>query len=193
MVNMFHLFLLLFDVFDQNCSLAWNTSIGASLIIIRAGHRHETHLSFLFPFLSFWSEKVRCFIRKRMAKEMPLLAELSNCLSAYDETFQRIMRCFASAAESTPRPTHESPIIIQVQDLLSIDAELKRHLQRKKEWESRQKRIEELESKLGGLSKRINQLATKLQSTEIALQGCLSVASKLQKDVMQNGNRFSFE
>ena len=124
-----------------------------------------------------------------MAKEMPLLAELSNCLSAYDETFQRILHCIQVACEPSPRPTHESPIIIQVQDLLSIDAELKRHLQRKKDWEERQQRIEELEKRLSELSGVINQLAMTLQSTESALQGCLAVASKLQKDVMQ-GNKF---
>ena len=123
-----------------------------------------------------------------MAKEMPLLAELSNCLSAYDETFQRLLHCIEVACDTkAPRPTHESPIIIQVQDLLSIDAELKRHLQRKNDWEERQQRIEELEGTLSELSGRINQLAMKLQSTESALQGCLAVASKLQKDVMQGG------
>lgn len=127
-----------------------------------------------------------------MAKQMPLHAELSNCLTAYKETFERILQCISNACDSTQKK-HDSPITIQVQDLLSIDAELKRHLDRMDDWDSRQKRIEDLEQQLKQLSIRVNNFAQDLSSSQIALQGCLSIATKLQKGVMQRRQVSSIE
>jgi hypothetical protein len=120
-----------------------------------------------------------------MSREMPLLAELTNCLSAYHETFQRIMTYFSHAGD-TSQKKHDSPVIIQVQDLLSIDAELKRHVQRMDAWAERQAHIDELERELAGLSSRVNEFARSLSSTQIALQNCVAVASKLQKGVLDS-------
>lgn len=115
-----------------------------------------------------------------MAKEMPLLAELSNCLSAYKETFERILECIDNACD-TNHKKHDSPVILQVQDLLSIDAELKRHLMRMDEWKERQNKIEDLEKTLATLSNRVNEFAKNLSSAQTALQGCLVTAQKVQR------------
>ena len=89
---------------------------------------------------------------------MPLHAELSNCLTAYKETFEQILQCISSACDSTQKK-HDSPITIQVQDLISIDAELKRHLERMESWESRQQKIQKLEGELKELSRRVKEMA----------------------------------
>jgi len=120
-----------------------------------------------------------------MSREMPLLAELTNCLSAYHETFLRIMTYFNHAGDPTQKK-HDSPVIVQVQDLLSIDAELRRHVSRMDAWQERQARIERLEGELAGLSSRVNDFAKTLSSTQIALQDCVAVASKLQKGVLEH-------
>lgn len=119
-----------------------------------------------------------------MAKQMPLHAELSNCLAAYKDTLERILQCIMNACDSTQKK-HDSPIPIQVQDLLSIDAELKRHLNRMEKWDSRQETIESLEKELNDLSKEVNKYAQKLSDSQSELQGCLAVAKNLQKGVMQ--------
>ena len=49
----------------------------------------------------------------------------------------------------------------------------------------RQAQIETLEEELSQLSGRVNKFAKTLSSTETALQGCLLLANKLQKGVMQ--------
>lgn len=127
-----------------------------------------------------------------MAKQMPLLAELSNCLSAYTETSYRIFMCIKNTCDSTHKK-HDSPTIIQVQDLLSIDAELRRHLRRMEDWSERQQTIERLEEELTDLSTRVNKFAQVLSSTQTALQGCLVTASKLQKGVMQGDQMATIE
>lgn len=127
-----------------------------------------------------------------MAKQMPLHAELLNCLTAYKETFERILECIISASDSSQKK-HDSPITIQVQDLISIDAELKRHLERMESWESRQQKIQKLEGDLKELSRRVNEFAQNLSSSQIALQGCLLEATKLQKGVMQRRQIASIE
>ncbi|OHS93832.1 hypothetical protein TRFO_02354 [Tritrichomonas foetus] len=127
-----------------------------------------------------------------MAKQMPLHAELSNCLSAYKETFERILYCIVNACDSSHKK-HDSPITIQVQDLLSIDAELQRHLERMETWNSRQEQIEKLEQQLKSLSNRVNDFAQALSSSQTSLQGCLSIANKLQKGVMQRKQVSSIE
>ena len=115
-----------------------------------------------------------------MAKEMPLLAELSNCLSAYKETVERILTCIESACDPNHKK-HDSPVILQVQDLLSIDAELKRHLRRMDEWKERQNKIETLEQTLATLSNRVNEFAKSLSKAQTALQSCLATAQKIQR------------
>lgn len=112
---------------------------------------------------------------------MPLLAELLKCLSAYTETFQGILTCIASACDSTPRK-HDSPIILQVQDLLNIDTELRRHLKHQEEWETRQKTIKELEDRLNVLTTRINNFEEILSSTKRNLEYCVKSATKMQKE-----------
>lgn len=119
-----------------------------------------------------------------MAKQMPLRAELNNCLAAYRDTFERIMNCFDFSEDGNVKK-HESPPIIQVQDLISIDAELKRHSKRMDEWEERQERIKQLEAELDQLSSQINTFTRELNETEGVLEGCCTVARKLQKDVAQ--------
>lgn len=128
----------------------------------------------------------------KMAKQMPLHAELSNCLTAYKETFEQILQCISSACDSTQKK-HDSPITIQVQELLSIDAELKRHLDRMDSWDSRQKKIEDLEKQLKQLSIIVNKYAQDLYSSQMTLQENLAVATKLQKGVMQRRQVSSFE
>ncbi|KAH0788404.1 hypothetical protein GPJ56_007706 [Histomonas meleagridis] len=118
-----------------------------------------------------------------MSNQIPLIAELSNCLFAYKETFLRILTCIQNACDS--HKTYDSSIIIQVQDLLSIDAELKRHLSKVDQWNERQAQIKALEEELSQLSGRVNKFAKTLSSTETALQGCLMLANKLQKGVIQ--------
>ena len=111
---------------------------------------------------------------------MPLLAELSNCLSAYKETVERILTCIESACDPNHKK-HDSPVILQVQDLLSIDAELKRHLRRMDEWKERQNKIETLEQTLATLSNRVNEFAKSLSKAQTALQSCLATAQKIQR------------
>ena len=115
-----------------------------------------------------------------MAKEMPLLAELSNCLSAYKETVERILECIEHACDPNHKK-HDSPVILQVQDLLSIDAELKRHLLRMDEWRDRQNKIENLEKKLATLSNSVNDFAKNLSKAQTSLQGCLATAQRIQR------------
>ena len=118
-----------------------------------------------------------------MAKEMPLLAELSNCLNAYKETVDRILKCIESACDPNHKK-HDSPVILQVQDLLSIDAELQRHLRRMNEWKERQNKIETLEQTLATLSNRVNEFAKSLSQAQTALQGCLATAEKIQRSTV---------
>ncbi|EAY21083.1 hypothetical protein TVAG_282530 [Trichomonas vaginalis G3] len=117
-----------------------------------------------------------------MSKQMPLLAELSNCLSAYTESLERILKCIEHACDVNHKK-HDSPVILQVQDLLSIDAELKRHLLRMDEWSERRQKIEELEKTLSTLSMRVNDFAKNLSAAQTSLQGCLATAQKIQRSV----------
>lgn len=128
----------------------------------------------------------------KMTGQIPLLAELSNCLSAYAETFERIMSCVESACDSDHK-TNETPILIQIQDLLVIDGELKMNLKRMDQWRKRQNEIEKLEKELAKLSGRINNFAKTLSSSEAALQNCISIANKLQKGVAQRQQTTSIE
>ena len=135
-----------------------------------------------------------------MAKQMPLQAELMNCLSAYKETFERILGCIVNTCDSSHKK-HDSPITIQVQDLLSIDAELKRHLKRMEDWSRRQNDIEQLEKELKDLSSKVSDFAHALSASQTALQGCLTIAGNLQKGIAQrkraagslpNGDKLAF-
>ena len=117
-----------------------------------------------------------------MAKQMPLLAEISNCLTAYNETLERIIEGIVNSFDTNQR-RHDSPIIMQVQDLLSIDAELKRHLTRMEQWTKRQNEIEENEKKLNSLSTRVHNFAKILSTAQSNIQGCLSTAQKIQSDL----------
>jgi hypothetical protein len=55
-------------------------------------------------------------------------------------------------------------------------------------WKERQDRIEELERTLAGLCSRVNQFAQSLSASQIALQNCVAVASKLKKGVSERRN-----
>ena len=129
---------------------------------------------------------------QEMSNQMPLLAELSNCLSAYMETFERILSCIESACDSDHK-MDKTPILIQIQDLLVIDSELKRNLKRMEQWRKRQLEIEKLEKELSQISGRINIFAKNLSSSEASLQNCLSIANKLQKGVAQRQQTASIE
>jgi hypothetical protein len=118
---------------------------------------------------------------------MPLLAELSNCLSAYQATFERIMSHY-SHVNDLAQTHHDPPVIIQVQDLLAIDTELKRNVQKMAAWKERQDRIDELEAKLNGLTTRINSFAKTLSATHIALQNCVGVAARMRRGVSNQNN-----
>lgn len=119
---------------------------------------------------------------------MPLLAELSNCLSAYNETVERILQSVVNACDVNQK-RHDSPIVLHVQDLLSIDSELKRHLQRMEQWTERQKKIDSLEKTLESLSKRVHSFAKTLSNSQSSIQGCLNTATKVQRSVMNQERR----
>lgn len=125
--------------------------------------------------------------REHEGKRTPLLSELLNCLSAYTATFDGILACISNACDSTPR-SHDSPIIIQVQDLLSIDALLKEKLQQKEECEARQREIKRLEDQLAALNARIHGFTEALSSSKRNLEYCIKATAKMQKDVMQNSH-----
>jgi predicted RNase H-like nuclease (RuvC/YqgF family) len=117
-----------------------------------------------------------------MSEEMPLIAELSNCLSAYSETFQRVFTCIAAACDPNQKK-HDAPITIQVHDLLCIDSELKKHLGRMQGWSERQEKIEELEKHLSELTSRVDEFATKLAKAQIRLQDYVKHAEELRRKV----------
>jgi hypothetical protein len=119
-----------------------------------------------------------------MSRDISLLTELQNCLSAYTETVYRILTSLVNTCDPSQNK-HDSPMLIQIHDLISIDAELKQHLQRIEEWDKRQQRIEELEAELAGLNGRISQFTHTLTSSQLALQTSLLTAGKLQKGVRE--------
>jgi hypothetical protein len=119
-----------------------------------------------------------------MSHGIPLLAELTNCLSAYTETVDRVFTCIGDSSDPQQKG-HVSPLITHIDELLSIDAELKGHLQRMEVWVERQKRIEALEAELMALSGRVTQFGRTLSSTQISLQGFLATATKLQKGLQE--------
>ena len=116
-----------------------------------------------------------------MAKEMPLLAEFINCLNAYQETFDRILLCLNNMCDYV-HTSQDSPLIIQIQDLISIDAEWNRHLDRMESWEKRQEEIRKLEQELNGLSSKVNQYARSLNAAQCSLRTYLYNGRELQKE-----------
>lgn len=121
-----------------------------------------------------------------MTKQMPLYAELSNCLSAYKEIVERILlECIANTSDSATNQ-HDSLIPIQVQDLLNIEDELQRHLRQMDEWDSRQQRIQQLEEELKCLSDSVNAFAQKLSSAQTDLRRLVDEAAIIQKGVKQS-------
>ena len=108
---------------------------------------------------------------------LPLLVELTNCLNSYSDTFERILESIGNSCDQ------ETPIFLQTQDLLAIDAELKRNLKKMESWQVRQDEITALESELNGLTDRANNFAKALCSAQAEIQGCLYAAEKLQNTV----------
>ena len=115
---------------------------------------------------------------------MPLLAELTNSLNAYRETSERIFQYLKNMCVSDQK-SQDSPYIIQVQDLISIDAEWNRHLDRIESWEKRQKEIAQLEQELSKLSSKVNSYTRSLNAAQCSLNGFLYAAKELQKESQQ--------
>lgn len=120
-----------------------------------------------------------------MAKEMPLLAELTNCLNSYQETFGHILESIQNQSSDSVIRIHDSPIIIQLQDLLSIEAEFQRHLQRMDKWGERQEKIQNLEQELDILTKKVNDFTNALNIAQNHLGEYLASAKNLQKETQQ--------
>lgn len=113
---------------------------------------------------------------------MPLNAEITNCLLSYYDTLERILKSIRHSVDVNNK-RNESPIILQVQDLLSIDAELKRYLGSMDIWTEKQRTIKSLEDELKRLSKEVNNFASQLTQYQMKLNSKLSIARKYQKSL----------
>lgn len=111
--------------------------------------------------------------------ELPIYAELQNCLTSYEETVRRIGQVYQDYCEKIST-AHDMPIQLCIHDLLSIDADMKANLKKIEPWLERQKKIASLEQRLEQLSEQINSFAQGLSESQKTLQSFLDEARNIQ-------------